>query len=138
MELISKQKARDLLIKKALEYGESFSALAYWEAANLIKDMDNEIITDNRVKYIAEHYGLPAQREQLEEECAELILASQKCKRIGDKNTFNNFCEEVADVYIMVMQMMHLISPELISEIIDKKLTRQMKRIKEEMKDEEP
>lgn len=93
---------------------------------------------DERIKAIAEHYGLPAQREQLEEECAELILASQKCKRIGDRNTFNNFCEEVADVYIMVMQMMHLISPDVINAIVNKKLKRQMKRIKKEIEDEEP
>lgn len=87
---------------------------------------------DERIKQIAEHYGSPTQREQLIEECSELILAAQKCKRYGTRETFDNFCGELADVYIMVQQMMHLISPEIIGEIIDKKLDRQMQRIEDE------
>lgn len=92
---------------------------------------------DDRIKKIAEYYGMPAQREQLIEECSELILAAQKCKRVGNRLTFDNYCEEIADVYIMIEQMKHLISPKIINGIVDKKLKRQIRRIKEEMKDEE-
>lgn len=87
---------------------------------------------DERIKKIAEHYGMIQQREQLVEECSELILAAQKCKRYGTRETFDNFCGELADVYIMVCQMMHLISPEIIGEIIESKLDRQIQRIEDE------
>ena len=35
--------------------------------------------SDERIELIAYHYGYDAQREQFEEECAEAILAAQKC-----------------------------------------------------------
>jgi hypothetical protein len=40
--------------------------------------------SDTRIITIAHHYGYNAQREQFEEECAEAILAAQKCKRTSD------------------------------------------------------
>ena len=89
---------------------------------------------DERIKKIAEHYGMEIQREQLIEELSELILAAQKCKRYGTRDTFDNFCGELADVYIMVCQMMHLISPAVIGSIVDKKLDRQIQRIEAERK----
>jgi NTP pyrophosphatase (non-canonical NTP hydrolase) len=91
---------------------------------------------DERIKKIAEHYGMEIQREQLIEELSELILAAQKCKRYGTRETFDNFCGELADVYIMVCQMMHLISPEIIGEIIESKLDRQIQRIHDESEPE--
>ena len=87
---------------------------------------------DERIKKIAEHYGMEIQREQLIEELSELILAAQKCKRKSSRECFDNFCEELADSYIMISQMMHLISPAVIGSIVDKKLDRQIQRIKDE------
>lgn len=84
---------------------------------------------DKRLKKIAVHYGYTAQREQFEEECAEAILAAQKCKRHGSHGNFVNLCEEVADVLIMAQQMRILMSTSLIDSFIDKKLNRQLKRI---------
>ena len=87
---------------------------------------------DNRIKEIAYHYGYEAQREQFEEECAEAILAAQKCKRHGSKDNFEALCGEVADVLIMAQQMRLLMGAKVIDEIIDKKLNRQLGRIENE------
>ena len=87
---------------------------------------------DYRIKEIAYHYGYEAQREQFEEECAEAILAAQKCKRHGSHGNFVNLCEEVADVLIMAQQMRILMSTSLIDSFIDKKLNRQLGRIENE------
>lgn len=100
-----------------------------------IKGYSNGIkqsIEDKRIKQIAEYYGYEPQREQFEEECAEAILASQKCKRYGTKDRFVSLCEEVADVLIMAWEMRLLMSPRLIDEFIEKKLDRQIKRIEDE------
>ena len=87
---------------------------------------------DNRIKEIAYHYGYESQREQLIEECAEAILAAQKCKRHGSKDNFEELCGEVADVLIMAQQMRILMGAKVIDEIIDKKLNRQLGRIENE------
>ena len=87
---------------------------------------------DPRIIRIAEHYGYEAQREQFEEECAEAILAAQKCKRYGSKGSFKELCGEVADVLIMAQQMQLLMGAKVIDEIIDKKLNRQLGRIESE------
>lgn len=89
---------------------------------------------DNRIKEIAYHYGYEAQREQLIEECAEAILAAQKCKRHGSKDNFEALCGEVADVLIMAQQMRLLMGTQYIDKIVDEKLNRQIQRIKEENK----
>ena len=87
---------------------------------------------DNRIKEIAYHYGYESQREQLIEECAEAILAAQKCKRYGSNESFKALCSEVADVLVMAQQMRLLMGAKVIDEIIDKKLNRQLGRIENE------
>lgn len=87
---------------------------------------------DKRIIEIARHYGYEAQREQFVEECSEAILAVQKVKRRCSNGNFINFAEEVADVLIMAEQMRCLISPSLVDSFVEKKLQRQIKRIKEE------
>ena len=88
--------------------------------------------SDSRLERIAYHYGYDAQREQFIEECAEAILAAQKCKRHGSKDNFEELCGEVADVLIMAQQMRILMGAKVIDEIIDKKLNRQLGRIENE------
>ena len=93
---------------------------------------------DERIKKIANYYGYESQREQFIEECAEMIQASQKCKRTDIQNAqqyrerFDNFQEEVADVLIMAQQLRYLLGARDIDDIIDKKLDRQIQRIKDE------
>lgn len=135
--LISRKKAYDALMFQADMRSMSYTHEAYKGAARLIDQMDGEKPQpDERIKQIADYYGPVQQKEQLIEECSELILASQKCKRDGTRAAFDNFCEEVADVYIMVQQMMYLISPEVVEEIIERKLNRQIERIGKEQGDE--
>lgn len=97
---------------------------------------------DERIKKIAEYYGFESQREQFIEECAEMIQASQKCKRNDIQNAqqyrerFDNFQEEVADVLIMALQMRVLLGERSIDSLIDYKLDRQLQRIKDEFESE--
>ena len=88
--------------------------------------------SDSRLERIAYHYGYDAQREQFIEECAEAILAAQKCKRHGSKDNFEALCGEVADVLIMAQQMRLLMSTTLIDRIVNEKLERQLGRIENE------
>lgn len=88
--------------------------------------------SDSRLERIAYHYGYDAQREQFIEECAEAILAAQKCKRHGSKDNFEALCSEVADVLIMAQQMRLLMSTTLIDRIVNEKLNRQLGRIENE------
>jgi len=49
------------------------------------------------------YYGEAAQLNQLQEECAELILAINKYRR-KKENALNNFIEEIVDVEILIDQ----------------------------------
>lgn len=90
---------------------------------------------DNRVFTIADHYGLASQLNILQEELAELIQAVSKYRR-GDPS---HIIEEIADVEIMLDQVVYLLDKtssvdidQFIGLYIEKKLRRQLKRIKEE------
>lgn len=92
--------------------------------------------SDSRLYDIATHYGYTAQREQFIEECAEAVLAAQKCKRHGSKENFEALEGEVADVLIMAMQMRLLMSTTAVDNIIEQKIQRQLERIRKEQNDE--
>jgi NTP pyrophosphatase (non-canonical NTP hydrolase) len=95
-----------------------------------------------KIKQIADHYSYNAQREMLIEECAELIQAAQKLKRVEGKVPYpteaaflRNFVQELADVSIMVEQMKYFLTPELYNEYEDAvtmKIDRQISRIEKE------
>lgn len=68
---------------------------------------------DNRIKVVADHFGIETQERQLAEECAELIQALNKCWRAytydGDlSEAKKNLIEEIADVEIMIAQIKYL------------------------------
>lgn len=85
---------------------------------------------DDMIEIVRSNYTFDNQREIFIEECAEAIKASQKCKRTDmGIDAFNNFCEEVADVCIMVEQMKRYIGVKKINTIITDKLLRQIERI---------
>lgn len=65
--------------------------------------------------------------------CAELIQAAQKCKR-NQIHAFDNFIEELADVKIMVDQMIILAGEETVGERIHQKIDQQLRRIEKEEK----
>lgn len=83
---------------------------------------------DESIKQIADYYGLDSQSRQCSEECAELIVALSKLRRddVGPHCAIYNVAEKIADVTIMIMQMIHLldIPDQQIKDIIDEKLER--------------
>ena len=87
---------------------------------------------DKRIIEIAKHYGALLQREQFVEECSEAILAAQKSKRTPYPKTIMDLQGEVADVLIMALQMRYLFGAEAVDRFVELKLSRQIKRIKEE------
>ncbi len=97
------------------------------------------------IKKIMNHYGYFMQRDQFVEELSEAITAVQKVKRCAETDApveklleaQNNLRGEIADVIIMVTQMYNFLDSSRIDKIIDEKLERQLKRIKEEQDDEE-
>lgn len=87
----------------------------------------------NAITIIAMHYGMKAQSMQACEECAELIQAVSKLTRGVTEMRILALVEEIADVRIMMSQLMLLFGiPEAeVSECIDEKLKRQLERIRE-------
>jgi NTP pyrophosphatase (non-canonical NTP hydrolase) len=91
-------------------------------------------------------YGNLAQIDMCIEECAELIQAINKMKRINGKdstfmypqpihsveysNKYFNLCSEIADVKIMLTQMEIIFSKEAIDLAVSRKLERLKKRLK--------
>lgn len=90
-----------------------------------------------KIKYIADHYGLNNQTMIAVEEMAELTKCISKCKRYPaiDKRIepyIESIREEVADVWIMMEQLKYLLGQNEVDRIVHEKLERQMKRIEVE------
>lgn len=83
---------------------------------------------------IIEHYGIESQLNIVQEELAELIQSISKYKRKKTSNNLISVVEEIADVDIMIQQLVIMlsISPYEINTEIDYKLNRQLQRIKED------
>lgn len=92
---------------------------------------------------ICTHYGIEGQKGILTEECAELIQAVSKLTRaeqsgkVFDKTeAMLNLVEEMADVTIMIEQILHAYwknaGDAKLDYFIDQKLTRQLGRIESE------
>ena len=90
------------------------------------------MIDDERIKTIADHYGIENQMRQLAEECSELAVEANHSAR---KGTTVKIIEEIADVLIMMQQVIYLsgIDRKDIDEVIDYKLNRQLERIGKEV-----
>ena len=88
-------------------------------------------IDEEKVKRIADHYGLMSQLRQLAEECCELAVEASHSARIG---TTVKIIEEMADVMIMIEQVVYLAKIDKcdIEDCINYKINRQLKRIEEE------
>ena len=92
------------------------------------------MIEDTRIKTIADHYGIKKQLRQLAEECSELAVEASHSAR---KGTTVKIIEEMADVLIMIEQVIYLAGIDKcdIEDCIDYKLGRQITRIKEQKND---
>lgn len=90
----------------------------------MIKDLARQIL---------QHYGIMHQKSKAIEELAELIVALQKDILEGKEQHSRAVLEEIADVHIMLTQLLDDESDKTtISFIVDKKLKRQIRRIKAE------
>ena len=91
---------------------------------------------DEMLVCIINHYGIKHQEEKAVEEMAELTKELVKKWHCHDREEgiqlIRNIREEVADVYVMMLQLMKLCDEELVMEIVDEKI----KRTVEEMQNE--
>lgn len=85
---------------------------------------------EEKMKKIADYYGLIAQLRQLNEECCELAV---ECNHAIRGRVTNKLVEELADVEILLEQIKYLChcSKEM-EEIKEYKVGRQIKRIEKE------
>ena len=97
--------------------------------------------TEQKIQYIADHYGYEPQSRQLIEEMAELTVEINKLWRKHNKYLdcmteidYEHVSEEMVDVLIMIWQMKYLlgIGEGELSHIMEQKLNRQIERIKNE------
>ena len=94
---------------------------------------------EEKIEFIAKHYGYDAQSRQCIEEMAELTQAINKWWRVcghgqntekSNQECMDNLVEEMADVQIMLWQMEYLLlSGQEVNQMIEKKLDRQLERI---------
>lgn len=92
---------------------------------------------DERIKKIADHYGLDHQCTKLLEEMSELSVAIYSIKKKKEKSVeeivdeFSNFLEELTDVDILMEQIKYKLTDlnDDLKEIREFKLNRQIQRI---------
>ena len=89
-------------------------------------------IDEEKVKQIADFYGLKNQLRQLAEECSELSVES--LHYIRERGGTERVSEEIVDVLIMIQQVIYLLrdNTEKLEKYADFKLDRQLSRIKRE------
>lgn len=85
----------------------------------------------DKLRMIADHYGIKKQLRQLAEECSELAVEASHSAR---KGLTVGIIEEIADVEIMIEQVIYLAKIDKcdIEDCINYKLDRQMNRIENE------
>lgn len=88
---------------------------------------------ENIYKKAVEVWGEEAQLNVLVEELSELIFAIQKLKRTGTEqqmiDRYNNACEEIADVRLMLNQAEYIFDKEKIDKYYDEKKSGVKKRL---------
>ena len=97
---------------------------------------------EQKIQYIADHYGYEPQSRQLIEEMAELTVALNKAWRktfdtvdkLPNMDDEERIEEEIADVEIMLSQIKYLlgVGDVELSQIIERKVDRQIERINKE------
>lgn len=92
---------------------------------------------EEKLKMIAEYYGLENQLRQLAEECSELAVEANHSARYGSITV--RLIEEIADVEIMLDQVRYLagIQESDVLETRFYKIERQLKRMRQEKTDED-
>lgn len=86
---------------------------------------------EQKLRMIADNYGLSCQMYKLMEECGELVTASAKYVP-HDYRTGYHLAEEIADVRVMIEQVEYLLSIHgTVQEYMDQKVDRQIGRMRE-------
>lgn len=104
-------------------------------------DMADLVSPTEKIRYIADYYGLKEQLAQTREECAELIVATSKFDRAKTDQdklvAIEKITEEMADVSIMLQQLKYLLKNRIEFQYgVQNKLDRQIRRIRDEMNGE--
>lgn len=86
---------------------------------------------DKELQQIAEHYGLRIQMRQLIEEMAELTQVICKAERYDLDTVREHLVEEVADVQVVLDQVIYLLGDNRIEQIRAEKIARQKRRIED-------
>lgn len=86
---------------------------------------------DEKLKQLVEHYGFTNQADMLVEEAAEFTVTRNKLRR-GNVEAIKQMEEELADVLVIALQLRIIIGKDYIDEIMNKKIDRQLIRMKEE------
>ena len=86
---------------------------------------------DKDLRNIAEHYGLRVQMRQLIEEMAELTQVICKAERYDLDTVREHLVEEVADVKVVLEQVIYLLGDNRIEQIRAEKIARQKRRIED-------
>lgn len=116
------------------------------------REFKEELKMDERVKLIAKYYGYENQRNKFVEETGELLQAIGRydcfargtnkhgAQFILEKAALKaNVLEEIADVSIMLAQMVYFLGGEsIVKEYVQNKVRRQIERIEREKRDSEP
>lgn len=97
---------------------------------------------DKKIQHIADRYGYEAQSNQLQEEAAELIQAVNKVRRArgagqpcgkSEYQATHELIEELADVEIMIQQIVHLLDCKVIfKSFMEDKVSRTLLRMGKE------
>ena len=86
---------------------------------------------EQKLRMIADNYGLSCQMYKLMEECGELVAASAKYDP-HDYRTGYHLAEEIADVRVMIEQVEYLLSIHgTVQEYMAQKVDRQIGRMRE-------
>ena len=104
----------------------------YWDAK--AAECDEAGYKKEKLKKIADYYGLQAQKGMLIEEMAEMMQAVNKFDRNPIEKNLDAIAEEIADVEIMIAQAKYLyaIPQQKIDEITDCKIQRTLERMEVE------
>ena len=94
---------------------------------NILSNEEQQAVLQDAV----DTFGLDNQQKVLQEECGELIVAASHYQRVR-YGAFDNFVEELADVSIMVKQMLYALRcDKMFEHICEAKIARLKNRIEE-------
>lgn len=93
---------------------------------------------DERIKVLADYYGVAAQLVKLCEECGELTTAAAKQiaapNKIMQDALLDNLISELADVYVVSEQIKYLLGiDERVQRVADYKINRQIRRMDQDV-----